>query len=263
MFEVIRGSLTPPYDYGAVGVVDGKTLKLTPFRTANVPPPMAMFELQASSPIIDVAFSPANKFMVILHQLGVDIYEWKIKGQRSLPPSLIGNVTFTKENPDEENIPLQVAVTENGVVHCLGFEKGPVVQSHSFDPSTGEISSNPSIFAGSMFGFVRLTQAGSTDVLMQDALGRLHGVVNLEDELYSTRLPSQLPWSEVVDLAGNVIAVGLSRNGHLYANSRLLMKNCTSFLVTPAHLIVTTTNHMVKFIHLVEVDSKLNDKVLS
>ncbi|KAI6092691.1 IkappaB kinase complex, IKAP component [Hypoxylon rubiginosum] len=255
MFEVIRGSLTPPYDYGAVGVVDGKTLKLTPFRTANVPPPMAMFELQASSPIIDVAFSPANKFMVILHQLGVDIYEWKIKGQRSLPPSLIGNVTFTKENPDEENIPLQVAVTENGVVHCLGFEKGPVVQSHSFDPSTGEISSNPSIFAGSMFGFVRLTQAGSTDVLMQDALGRLHGVVNLEDELYSTRLPSQLPWSEVVDLAGNVIAVGLSRNGHLYANSRLLMKNCTSFLVTPAHLIVTTTNHMVKFIHLVEVDN--------
>ncbi|XXG97029.1 Phosphorelay intermediate protein [Hypoxylon texense] len=255
MFEVIRGSLTPPYDYGAVAVVDGKTLKLTPFRTANVPPPMALFELQASSPIIDAAFSPANTFMAVLHQLGVDVYEWKIKGQRSLLPSLISSVVFTRENPDEECIPLQVAVTESSIVHCLGFEKGPVIQSHPFDPSTGEFSSNPSIFAGSMFGFVRLTQAGSTDVLMQDCLGRLHGVVNLEDELYSTRLPAQLPWSEVVDLAGNVIAVGLSRNGHLYANSRLLMKNCTSFLVTPAHLIVTTTNHMVKFIHLVEVDN--------
>lgn len=257
MFEVIRGSLTPPYDYGAVAVVDGKTLKLTPFRTANVPPPMALFELQASSPIIDVTFSPANTFMAVLHQLGVDVYKWNINGQRSLLPSLISSVVFTRENPGEECIPLQVAVTETSIVHCLGFEKGPVIQSHPFDPSTGEFSSNSSIFAGSMFGFVRLTQAGSTDVLMQDCLGRLHGVVNLEDELYSTRLPSQLPWSEVVDLAGNVIAVGLSRNGHLYANSRLLMKNCTSFLVTPAHLIVTTTNHMVKFIHLVEVDSKL------
>ncbi|KAI1766571.1 IkappaB kinase complex, IKAP component [Hypoxylon sp. FL1150] len=255
MFEVIRGSLTPPYDYGAVAVVDGKTLKLTPFRTANVPPPMALFELQASSPVIDVAFSPANKFVAILHQLGIDAYEWKIKGQRSLLPSKIGSITFTKENPDQENIPLQVAITENGVVHCLGFEKGPVIQSHTFDPATSEFLPNPSIFAGSLFGFVRLTQAGSTDVLMQDCLGRLHGVVNLEDELYSTRLPSQLPWSEVVDLAGNVIAVGLSRNGHLFANSRLLMKNCTSFLITPAHIVVTTTNHMVKFIHLVDVDN--------
>lgn len=256
IFEVTRGSLTPPYDHGAVAVIDGKALKITPFRTANVPPPMALFELQASSPIIDVAFSPANTFMAVLHQLGIDVYEWKVKGQRSIPPSLVGNVTFTKNNQDQECILLQVAVTENSVIHCLGFERGPVIHSYPFDRSTGESSSNASIYAGSMFGFVRLTQAGSTDVLMQDCLGRLHGVVNQEDDLYSTRLPSQLPWSEVVDLAGNVIAVGLSRNGHLYANSRLLLKNCTSFLVTPAHLIVTTTNHMVKFIHLVDVDSK-------
>lgn len=254
--EVTRGSLTPPYDYGAVAVIDGKTLKLTPFRTANVPPPMALFELQASSPIIDVTFSPANTFMAVLHQFGVDIYEWKLKGQRSLPPSLVGNVTFAKDNSDNDCQPLQVAVTENSVIHCLGFEKGPVIQSYPFDRTTGEFSSNSSIYAGSMFGFVRLTQSGSTEVLVQDCLGRFHGVVNQQDDLYSVRLPSQLPWSEVIDLAGNVIAVGLSRNGHLYANSRLLMKNCTSFLVTPAHLIVTTTSHLVKFIHLVDVESE-------
>ncbi|KAI0378302.1 IkappaB kinase complex, IKAP component [Hypomontagnella monticulosa] len=255
IFEVTRGSLTPPYDHGAVAVIDGKTLKLTPFRTANVPPPMALFELHASSPIIDVAFSPANTFMAILHQLGVDVYEWKVNGQRSLLPSPVGSVTFTKENPEEGSVSLQIAVTENSVVHCLGFEKGPVIQSHPFDASTGEFSSNSSIYAGSISGFVRLTQAGSTDVLAQDCLGRLHGVVNQQDELYSTRLPSHLPWSEVIDLAGNVIAIGLSRNGHLYANSRHLLKNCTSFLVTPAHLIITTTNHLVKFIHLGDVDS--------
>ncbi|KAI0852097.1 IkappaB kinase complex, IKAP component [Daldinia vernicosa] len=255
IFEIARGSLTPPYDYGAVAVIDGKTLKLTPFRTANVPPPMALFELQASSPIIDVTFSPANTFMAVLHQFGVDVYEWKLKGQRSLPPSLVGSMTFAKDNSDNYYLPLQIAVTENSVIHCLGFEKGPVIQSHPFDRTTGEFSSNSSIYAGSMFGFVRLTQSGSTEVLVQDCLGRFHGVVNQQDDLYSVRLPSQLPWSEVIDLAGNVIAVGLSRNGHLYANSRLLMKNCTSFLVTPAHLIATTTSHLVKFIHLVDVES--------
>ncbi|KAI1447538.1 IkappaB kinase complex, IKAP component [Annulohypoxylon stygium] len=252
IFEITRGSLTPPYDYGAVAVVDGKTLKLTPFRTANVPPPMSFFEIETSSPIIDVAFSPANTFLAVLHQLGVTVYEWKIKEPRSMHPSLIGSVTFTRSNTDEDYTPLQIAVTENSVVHCLGFDKAPIIQSHPFDRETGQFLSNTSIYAGSMFGFVRLTQAGSTDVLAQDCLGRLHGVVNHEDEIYSTRLPIQLPWSEVIDLAGNVIAVGLSRNGHLYANSRLLLKNCTSFLITPAHLIITTTNHLVKFIHLVD-----------
>ncbi|KAI1418114.1 IkappaB kinase complex, IKAP component [Hypoxylon sp. FL1857] len=255
IFEISRGSLTPPYDYGAVAVIDGKTLKLTPFRTANIPPPMALFELQASSPIADVAFSPANTFMAVLHQFGVDVYEWKVKEQRSVIPSLVGTVAHAKDNPDEDYVPLQVAVTENSVVHCLGFETGPDIRSYPFDKSTGEFSSNSSIYAGSMFGFVRLTQAGSTEVLVQDCLGRLHGVVNQQDELYSIRLPAQLPWSEVIDLAGNVVAIGLSRNGHLYANSRLLLKNCTSFLVTPAHLIVTTTNHLIKFIHLVDVDN--------
>ncbi|KAI1083926.1 IkappaB kinase complex, IKAP component [Whalleya microplaca] len=255
IFGVTRGSLTPPYDYGAVAVVDGTSLKLTPFRTANIPPPIAMFELQIPSPIIDIVFSPANTFMAVLHQLGANVYEWKTKGQRSLLPSLIGSMSFSKENPGEGIVPLQVAVTENSVVHCLGFEKGPTIQSYPFDRSTGEFSSNTSFYAGSMSGFVHLTQAGSTDVLVQDSLGRIHGVVDQQDELYSVRLPTQLPWSEVIDLAGNVIAVGLSRNGHLYANSRLLLKNCTSFLVTPAHIIVTTTNHLVKFIHLTDVDS--------
>ncbi|KAI2631912.1 IkappaB kinase complex, IKAP component [Hypoxylon sp. NC1633] len=255
IFEVTRGSLTPPYDYGAVAVVDGRILKITPFRTANVPPPMALFELEASTPVVDVAFSPANTFMAVLHQGGVDVYEWRVKGQRSIAPSLVGSVSISKDSLDGESIPLQVAVTENSVVHCLEFDNGPAIQSHPFDRTTGEFFTNSSIYAGSMFGFVCLTQAGSTDVLAQDCLGRLHGVVDQQDELYSVRLPAQLPWSEVIDLAGNVIAVGLSRNGHLYANSRLLLKNCTSFLVTPAHLIVTTTTHLVKFIHLVDVDS--------
>ncbi|KAI1107353.1 IkappaB kinase complex, IKAP component [Jackrogersella minutella] len=255
IFEITRGSLTPPYDYGAIVVVDGKTIKITPFRTASVPPPMSLFELKASSPIIDVVFSPANTFMAILHQLGVSVYEWKVQALRSVTPSLVGSLAFTKDITGVDYTPLQITVTENSVVHCLGFEEGPVIQSHPFDRTTGEFSSNTSIFAGSMFGFVRLTQAGSTDVLVQDCLGRLHGVVNQQDELYSVRLPAQLPWSEVIDLAGNVIAIGLSRIGHLYANSRLLMKNCTSFLVTPAHLIVTTTNHLVKFIHLVDADN--------
>ncbi|KAJ3558194.1 hypothetical protein NPX13_g9761 [Xylaria arbuscula] len=255
IFEVTHGSLAPPYDYGAVAVIDGQTLKATPFRTANVPPPMAMFELSISSSVVDVAFSPANTFMAILHQTGVDLYEWRTREGRSLCPRLIGTTKFAQEHPAEPLLPLQISVTETFYVHCLcSGAEGPLIFSQGFDRSSGEFLSASSMYAGSIFGFSRLTQAISEDVVAQDLLGRLHNVASQVDELYSTRHNSQLPWNELIDLAGNVISIGLSRNGHLYANTRLLLKNCTSFLVTPAHLIVTTTNHLLKFIHLTDVE---------
>lgn len=256
IFEVARGSLTPPYDHGAVAVIDGADLKITPFRTANVPPPMSLFEITAQSAVIDVAFSPSNTFMAVLHQQGINLYRWETKDHRSLPPSLAGTLHFGEDEAAKDVTPLQIAVSENLSIHCLCFSTGPAVSSYTFDETARDFAPNPTMYAGSMLGFSRITQASSTDVLLQDGLGRLHNVGSQQDEIYSTRLPAHLPWSEVVDLAGNVIAFGLSRNGHLYANSRLLLKNCTSFLVTPAHLIVTTTNHLVKFIHLTDVEGK-------
>ncbi|KAI2642090.1 elongator complex protein [Xylaria nigripes] len=255
IFEVAHGSLTPPYDYGATAVIDGQILKVTPFRTSNVPPPMAMFELQVSSPAVDVSFSPANTFIAVLHQTGVDVYEWRTTQQRSMSPRLLGTTKFPTEHSDGL-LPLQVSISETFYIHCLcsGID-GTVIFSQGFDQLSGEFSHPSVMSAGSMRGFSRLSQATSEDVVAQDALGRLHGIANQTDELYSVGHNFQLPWSEIIDLAGNVIAIGLSRNGHLYANARLLVKNCTSFLVTPAHLIITTTNHLLKFIHLTDVES--------
>ncbi|KAI1260790.1 elongator complex protein [Xylariaceae sp. FL1019] len=255
IWEVAKGSFVPPYDYGATAVIDGQILKVTPLRTANIPPPMAMFELQVSSPIVDVAFSPANTFMAVLHQTGVNLYEWKTKEHRSLKPRLLGTSAFAREGSGKRLLPRQVSVTESLSIHYLCSDIGPTIHSQTFDQSSGEFAVGESIYAGSIFGFTRLTQGSSTDVIAQDLFGRFHGVGNEADDLFSVGHNAQLPWTEMIDLAGNVIAVGLARNGHLYANTRLLVKNCTSFLVTPAHLIITTTNHFLKFIHLTDVDS--------
>ena len=46
------------------------------------------------------------------------------------------------------------------------------------------------------------------------------------------------------------ILFSLAENGSLFANERRLARNCTSFLVTPAHLIFTTSQHLLKFVHL-------------
>lgn len=50
------------------------------------------------------------------------------------------------------------------------------------------------------------------------------------------------------------MAFGLSKSGALYANERVLVRNCTSFVVTPAHIIFTTTQHLLKFVHLTGSD---------
>jgi ABC-type enterochelin transport system ATPase subunit len=50
------------------------------------------------------------------------------------------------------------------------------------------------------------------------------------------------------------VAFGLTKSGVLYANSRILVRNCTSLAVTSAHLIFTTTQHLLKFVHLVGAD---------
>jgi elongator complex protein 1 len=50
----------------------------------------------------------------------------------------------------------------------------------------------------------------------------------------------------------------MSRNGALFANQRLLAKNCTSFLLTPAHIIFTTSQHLIKFVHITKVEGDMN-----
>lgn len=54
------------------------------------------------------------------------------------------------------------------------------------------------------------------------------------------------------------VAFGLTKSGALYANERVLVRNCTSFTVTPAHLIFTTTQHLLKFVHLTRLDGKIH-----
>ena len=57
--------------------------------------------------------------------------------------------------------------------------------------------------------------------------------------------------------AAEDVIFSLSESGTLFANERRLVRNCTSLLITPVLLIFTTSQHLLKFVHLVDdVDSK-------
>ncbi|KAK5661443.1 hypothetical protein OQA88_11344 [Cercophora sp. LCS_1] len=254
VFSIGRGPVVPPHDHGAVAVIDGHSIKFTPFRTANAPPPMAMVELGEESPAIDVAFADDCSAMAVLHQAGISIYSLETKGPRLLPPKLRETIPIGKELPSPyEETPLQVAFAGRRQLQILqeGEYEGPNLFFYDLDT---ENKSRQETGARS----VAAIYSSNNGVVAQDDDGGLSRVFGAEVAPISAKFPNLLPWASFVLSDNRTMAFGLSRSGHLYANSRLLVRNCTSFLLTPNHLVFTTGNHFVKFVHLTESENDLD-----
>jgi elongator complex protein 1 len=256
IFHVARSSTVPPTDNGAVAVIDGNILKITPFRSANVPPPMSLYELSAMDNVIDVAFNRDCSTVAVLHHSGIALYDWKITGTSSSEPVLNGRVTFSKGSFDEGPYE-QLCFDKNNDIIVLQYENGTETKLHSFgvNKDTGRMDTKAHNFdrISSVAMISSYDQDGSINPFAQDSLGGLHSLGFDDRVLADVSFPMFLPWVDVVKHGDDGIAFGLSGNGHLYANSRLLVKNCTSFLLTPAHLVFTTTTHLLKFVHITGV----------
>ncbi len=262
VFSVTRSSTAPPNDYGAVAVIDGKNVKLTPYRSANIPPPMALYEVTVPQNILDVAFSPDASKIAVLYREGIAMYSWEINPVSSSSPALVGHVTF--KNALEDTNPQQVCFNEVGDILTLqksGSNK-PSLDKYGFSEETGRIEEKPveAVDFSSPLMISLSCQDGLINPFAQDASGLLSSLSPLSfgQPLVAACFPMFLPWVEIITYAGDRIAFGMSKNGHLYANSRLMVKNCTSFLATPLHLIFTTTTHLLKFVHIAKVEGKLH-----
>lgn len=61
---------------------------------------------------------------------------------------------------------------------------------------------------------------------------------------------TSFPLADLKSDSYKIVVFGLSENGRLYADERLLASACTSFSLTNAHLIFTTNQHVIKFVHI-------------
>lgn len=250
IFYTARGSCRPPYDNGAVAVIDGSTIKLTPFRNANVPPPMALYEIIIDSSAVDVAFGRQNQSFAVLHHKGVDVFDWPVKDGRWLKPQLKVKVPFVPTATSELQVPLRIACIGDSEFRCMTYQGEAslvhlTVQTHVDPAEMNTLSEAKQLLATSTF-----EDEDSIESYGQDATGRLYKISSSGNHSLPVSLPSQLPFFEVAKVDDIEVPFGLSRNGQLYAGTRLLAKNCSSFLLTPSHLIFTTSNHLVKFVHL-------------
>lgn len=248
IFHTTRGSYRPPYDNGAVAVIDGETVKLTPFRTANVPPPMSLFDIAADSCVVDVAFGRRNESLAVMHRKGVDIYDMPMKNGRSTEPQLRAKMPFSATAVPEKHTPLRISCAADGSFRCISYQEASGLLHLIADADAGRV--DPLDCKEMLVSTATYEDEDSIEGYGQDLSGNILRLSKSDCESLAIQFPTHLPWFEISKPQDIVTAFGLSRNGHMYANSRLLAKNCTSFVVTPSHLIFTTSNHFVKYVHL-------------
>ena len=242
---------------GNVVAVDGKTAKLTPFCKANVPPPMALFEIELGAAIADICCCGGR--VGILHRNGVDVYNLepqpKLLGQISL-----AGVLAAGDEEELDTMPRQICFSSLSTLHVLVSRPRYGAQVYAVTLAK-DGSATSELLTLEVDGHAVLSDFKMATTSNQDhqhggyiqkhvgSITRLGGAGVAKAT--SIRLPVFLPWFDVVvDHNGLEQVFGLSSSGHLYADSKILVKNCTSFLTTPSHLVYTTSNHFVKFVHL-------------
>jgi elongator complex protein 1 len=116
VFDICHGSTTSPDDVGAVAVIDGKILKLTPLRMAGVPPPMAHCEVTLDSNIVDVSFSRSGSRIAVLTRNDFSVFVWSLKG-RPVPCPVLESNHPLPEAPSSR--PRQILFLHESEVHVL------------------------------------------------------------------------------------------------------------------------------------------------
>ncbi|RAH77059.1 killer toxin sensitivity protein [Aspergillus japonicus CBS 114.51] len=257
VFDVAHGSTTSPADVGAVGVVDGKILKLTPLRLAGVPPPMAHNELTLDSNIIDVAFSKSGTRIAILENDRFSVFIWALK-TRPVPVPILESSYPLSDAPNSR--PRQIAFINETEVFVL---KSSVPNNTCIERTTLETRETKVAYqaADSEQIMSMFASLGHESLWFSHILGPTQPITYSYISMPSPNQFEVMPWSQspsaetywaqAVQISEDeTLLISLTKSGALYANKTLLAKNCTSFLLTQAHIIFTTSLHLIKFVHL-------------
>lgn len=282
-FSVSKGSTVPPYDYGIVAVIDGKTLKLTPSRQAGVPPPMAFCEVTFDHNLVDCAVSQNGQWLAVLTTRTLEVCEWVVR----TPDSSKGSsnpIKFTSTvhshsiqlpasnaSPDTSLRYTQVVTTQkgiyilapqqaatdaivrgavwNGTVSSLSLSNESIPQGDTINPPAAD-----NLLVDTAHEAVYITDpATSTTYLLDDPLAQNRTLPGAQPNSAIFKLSENSNHHSPGELNGygpQYHKVSLSAQGTLYADKTLLTRDCTSYILTDAHLILTTAQHLLKFVHL-------------
>ena len=253
-------------------------------RLANVPPPMALHEITLGYNAVDVAvsgcvhemFSDAVRIAVLGREVW-SLYTWPLDAKGQKAPRRLVTHRLAMNATVLWTMNLQITCSREGAVVCLSSHaEMPVIWSFNHNaigpgylPQRGERiegivnpgyqPSHQKIYLMSdtneAFGFEeRDFYSGVKPVGIALSLFRSShsGLLEATSWQREVHVPTNDQTNGVITPIVVDVVFSLSESGTLFANERRLVRNCTSFLVTPVLLIFTTSQHRLKFVHLVD-----------
>ncbi|KAI8609607.1 IKI3 family-domain-containing protein [Chytriomyces sp. MP71] len=238
-------------------VTDGTHLLVTPFRTSNMPPPMAEFKLGPFSACVEsVAVGEADRVAVLLSDGTMVVTEAKegatLRTIRHTRPvgSVYRQITFAGP---ATLMALETSVDETRADAVVYFDLDLSATEGKVNVlAAGRVADLPDAARG----LLRLHADLRSGVVLLESSG---GVVSRLEELETgvwvadevVTLPATCPWiAPVMVEDGEVSVLGLSDRNRLYVGERLVSSEVTSFCVHDDHVILTTLSHTARFMPL-------------
>jgi len=239
---------------------------------------MALQKIEVNFNIVDASIlgGGADTLVAVLETSTLSIYRWDLRVKPPATPSSLATISlepFMSRDSirqvvllDESKVLVLASDQSESVLHTLRLESSSLEYVQSFrcpflasivttamglsatpychHSASGEVSADPAVFGserpwmGNMKTALTVFPKQTSEVKIMDIQSK-----SIDQRL---RIP--------VETGNETIAFGLTPNGSLFANKRRLAKDCTSFVVTPAHLIYTTTQHFLKLVHMTTVE---------
>jgi elongator complex protein 1 len=266
---VLIGTSLSPKNMGTVAVIDGCELHLTPFKTKNVPPPMSFSKVDFDCSLIHISFgfdSDSNDAAVLLSNQSVLFLE-NISGSTT---SIRRSCTF--QLPDTGIQLRQIAWVSKDKLIGLGYNfidlKDQLIEYELLPDSInfrviplGEIEKN--IFCLIHNVNCNVLAFETVDGVVYNSK-KIVNIVTKSEEKWILELkavfPSPCPkvsCARIGTINPEISWIGLNRRNKLYFGESTLALDCTSFAIHNECLIITTLEHVAKFLSLsLEVTGK-------
>jgi elongator complex protein 1 len=237
-----------------------------------VPPPLSFSDITMAENIVNCSVSLSGNRIAILTALSIEIYEWSLPSKPATRPRRLASFYFEVEAENWSNTrSVQIQAQSEDSVRLLSYSRsgGSKITSfaideskatlkyinldiHAFDGDRDSLACN--IFTDNKKKYLWWQTADG--IIGSDRPGLSYSsVVHPAAEVMLVEGPRSnsvdddaLRHDDQPPEYAHIIS--LSAKGELLADDKLLSRGCTSFVTTDAYLIFTTSQHLLKFVHI-------------
>lgn len=260
IINTITGCTQSPNDIASSLVIDGQVANITPITRANVPPPIYYRDMIVDENCNSMAVSKHNDLLV-----SISINKLFI-GKRDERFNFDENIIEVMKSEfvvDNNDLLRQVIVTENNIVVLIDSDLDGMsylallTLDAKFDRNI-EVYDKIVLLKPS-FDFKSIT--------WENIRGSVFKISNIDGEDYSIEDVASLPalcsdfvvrdkivefkdeYLDEITTETKTYAIGLTSNGKLYLNDKLVTTAVTSFLLSDNLVLFTTAQNLLQFLH--------------